>query len=112
MTDRPAPMRTPATESFADGALPARGWRLDALAFLTASVTLFVQVLAHRLVSAKLLNNYAFLVISLTMLGFAVSGAILSRHLPRVLARPSEAIAAFAALFALTLLLSSFVFCR
>ena len=48
--------------------------RAGLLAFLAAFVTLFVQVLVHRVISAKLLNNYAFLVISLTMLGFAFSG--------------------------------------
>ncbi len=45
------------------------------LAFLAAFSTLFTQILVHRMVSAKLENNYAFLVISLTMLGFAVSGS-------------------------------------
>ena len=48
--------------------------RYAAVAFLTAGVTLACQVLVHRMVSAKLLNNFAFLVISLTMLGFAASG--------------------------------------
>jgi spermidine synthase len=50
----------------------------SALAFLTAASTLALQVLIYRIVSAKLLNNYAFLVISLTMLGFAISGVILT----------------------------------
>jgi spermidine synthase len=53
--------------------------RASALAFLIAFVTLFSQILAHRMISAKLLNNYAFLVISLTMLGFAGSGVLLTR---------------------------------
>src|SRR5258708_24668173 len=57
--------------------------RACALAFITAFTTLFTQVLVHRMVSAKLLNNYAFLVISLTMLGFALSGVILSFFLRR-----------------------------
>src|SRR5258708_35715565 len=61
--------------------------RASALAFLTAAATLFLQVLVHRMVSAKLLNNYAFLVISLTMLGFALSGVILSFFLRRFLER-------------------------
>ena len=59
--------------------------RAAALAFLAAGATLFVQVLVHRMVSAKLLNNYAFLVISLTMLGFALSGVLLTRLLGRFL---------------------------
>ena len=50
----------------------------SALAFLTAASTLALQVLIYRIVSAKLLNNYAFLVISLTMLGFAISGVLLT----------------------------------
>jgi hypothetical protein len=50
----------------------------SALAFLVAASTLALQVLIYRIVSAKLLNNYAFLVISLTMLGFAISGVILT----------------------------------
>ena len=50
-------------------------------------MTLAVQILVHRIVSAKLLNNFAFFVISLTMLGFAFSGVILSRILKRVLGR-------------------------
>ncbi len=59
------------------GSLPRTPARAAALAFLAAGATLFVQVLVHRMVSAKLLNNYAFLVISLTMLGFALSGVVL-----------------------------------
>ena len=55
--------------------------RACALAFLTATVTIFVQILVHRMVSAKLVNNYAFVVISLTMLGFGFSGVILSFRL-------------------------------
>ena len=64
----------------------------------------------HRLISAKLLNNYAFLVISLTMLGFAVAGVVLTRALPAVLARRDEFLAAFGASFALTLLATSAIF--
>jgi hypothetical protein len=56
--------------------------RAGAIAFLAAFVTLFTQVLVHRVISAKLLNNYAFVVISLTMLGFAAAGV-----LPGALAR-------------------------
>src|SRR3989304_3982656 len=58
----------------------ARG---GALAFLAAAATLLLQVLVHRMVSAKLLNNYAFLVISLTMLGLAFSGGARTRLAPR-----------------------------
>ena len=58
-----------------------------AFAFLTAAVTLVTQILVYRIVSAKFLNNYAFLVISLTMLGFAFSGVVLTRHLDGALRR-------------------------
>src|SRR2546425_12571140 len=85
--------------------------RAEALAFLTAFVTLFVQLLVSRIVSAKLLNNYAFLVISLTMLGFAFSGVILSRWLDALLRRSDEVIVAAAALFALTLIGATSIFC-
>jgi hypothetical protein len=64
--------------------------RAEALAFVTAFVTLFAQILVHRMASLKLLNNLAFLVISLTMLGFALSGVALSRWLPAFLGIGSE----------------------
>jgi spermidine synthase len=75
-----------------------------AIAFLVAAAALFAQVLVHRTISAKLLNNYAFLVISLTMLGFAAAGILLTPRLPAVLARRNGYLAAFGALFGLTLL--------
>jgi spermidine synthase len=78
--------------------------RAGGVAFLTAAATLFLQVLVHRIVSAKLLNNFAFLVISLTMLGFAFSGVVLSRWLEAFLARLEDALSACAALFVLTVL--------
>jgi spermidine synthase len=84
--------------------------RATLLAFLTAGATLFTQVLVHRMVSAKLLNNYAFLVISLTMLGFAFSGVILTRWLARFLEELDDAVSACAALFVLSLLGASIVF--
>jgi spermidine synthase len=80
-----------------------RGTRAAAVSFLVAAAALFAQVLVHRVISAKLLNNYAFLVISLTMLGFAAAGVVLTRMLPAVLARRDEFLAAFGAAFALTL---------
>ncbi|MBF0504872.1 MAG: hypothetical protein HQL14_07195 [Candidatus Omnitrophica bacterium] len=52
--------------------------RCSGVSFLTAFITLATQILVCRIVSAKLFNNYAFLVIALTMLGFAVSGVILA----------------------------------
>jgi len=85
--------------------------RAAGLAFLVAAVILSTQVLVHRLVSAKLLNDYAFLVISLTMLGFAVSGMILTRWLDAFLANLEDALAVCASLFVLTLLLASYLFC-
>ena len=80
--------------------------RAGILAFLTAGITLFVQILVHRMISVKLLNNYAFLVISLTMLGFAFSGLALSRWLPRFLDNLEDALSACAALFAITMVLA------
>jgi spermidine synthase len=78
--------------------------RAGGVAFLTAAATLFLQVLVHRIVSAKLLNNFAFLVISLTMLGFALSGVMLTRWLDRFLARLDDALSACAGLFVLSVL--------
>ncbi|MGH7259367.1 MAG: hypothetical protein ACREI9_01645 [Nitrospiraceae bacterium] len=84
--------------------------RACALAFLTAFITLFSQILVHRMVSAKLLNNYAFLVISLTMLGFAGSGVLLSRWGTRFRRSLDETTGWCAAGFAITLVLASAVF--
>jgi spermidine synthase len=78
--------------------------------FAVALSTLASQVLFHRVISAKLLNNYAFLVISLTMLGFACSGVILSRKLNEWLGRFSEMLALWAALFVLTSLGATLLF--
>src|SRR6185436_9707392 len=78
--------------------------RAGGVAFVTAAATLFLQVLVHRIVSAKLLNNFAFLVISLTMLGFALSGVALTRWLDAFLARLDDALSACAALFVLTVI--------
>jgi spermidine synthase len=86
--------------------------RAGLLAFLMAFVTLFAQILLHRVISLKLLNNYAFLVISLTMLGFAVSGVALSRMLTWVLPRLADVSAACAGLFALTTLATTCLFYR
>src|SRR5881628_2549537 len=83
------------------GLLSPRGACL--LAFTTAGVTLFTQVLAHRIVAAKLLNNFAFLIISLTMLGFALSGVVLSRWLRSLLARVPEVLNLGAVAFATSL---------
>jgi spermidine synthase len=76
--------------------------RAAAIAFLAAGATLFVQVLVHRMVSAKLLNNFAFLVISLTMLGFALSGVVLTLLLGRFLREWRDALTLSAAGFALS----------
>ena len=81
-----------------------------AFAFLTAAVTLVTQILVYRIVSAKFLNNYAFLVISLTMLGFAFSGVVLTRHLDGALRRINEAMTWFTALFIISLLSGTSLF--
>jgi spermidine synthase len=90
--------------------MPDKTRRATALAFLTAFVTLFAQVLVHRMVSAKLQNNYAFLVISLTMLGFAGSGALLTRRREQWRARADEIHFLGAAFFGLTLIGASVAF--
>jgi len=64
------------------------------------------------MVSAKLLNNFAFLVISLTMLGFAMSAVWLALRWQRIYARREEALLLAAALFGLTLVAVTIVFYR
>jgi len=98
--------------SLAHESLPRTPARASALAFLAAGTTLFVQVLVHRMVSAKLLNNYAFLVISLTMLGFALSGVVLTRWLGRFLHDWTDALTLSAAGFVLSTLAVSVAFYR
>jgi hypothetical protein len=78
--------------------------------FLAAAAALFAQVLVHRLIAAKLLNNYAFLVISLTMLGFAAAGVLLTPLLPRMLERRDEFLALFGIGFALSLVAAASIF--
>lgn len=48
------------------------------LAFAVAFSVLALQLVLNRIVSVKLLNNFAFLVISITMLGLAASGPLLA----------------------------------
>lgn len=86
--------------------------RAGLVSFTTAFAILLAQVLVHRIVSAKLLTNYAFLVISLTMLGFAASGVLLTRWGDRWLLRRPDFVLGFASLFALSLLAATAVFCR
>src|SRR5262245_37212022 len=62
------------------------------------------------MVSVKLLNNYAFLVISLAMLGFAVSGIVVTRYLRRFTNDFADTGAVCSALFALTMIGSVIVF--
>jgi spermidine synthase len=95
-----------------DGNASAALVRAGAIAFATALVTMSVQVLVHRIVSVKLVNNFAFLVISLTMLGFAFSGVVLSRWREPLLARRDDVILLSAALFPVALVAASMVFCR
>ncbi len=60
--------------------------------------------------AVKLLNNYAFLVISLTMLGFAFSGVVLSVWLTRIGARLRDSLAAAGVLGAVSLLVITHFF--
>jgi spermidine synthase len=86
--------------------------RASFLAFLIAFTTLFAQILVHRIVSAKLLNNYAFFIISLCLLGFAISGIILSYGLKFFLSRQNDFMAICASLFAITMIGASIIFYR
>ena len=83
-----------------------------ALAFVTAAVTLISQVLVHRMVSAKLLNNFAFFVLSLTMLGFAASGVLLTRYSDWPGKRLSEVSLIASALFGPTIWIATWAFYR
>jgi hypothetical protein len=87
----------------------SRESRAGALAFLAAWATLFAQVAVHRIVSAKMLNNFAFFVLSLTMLGFAASGAWLSRHPERWRDPLGDLIGVGAAVFGLGLVVATAV---
>ena len=82
----------------------------SALAFLTAASTLALQVLIYRIVSAKLLNNYAFLVISLTMLGFAISGILLTAFPRLVSRRMSETMVVSSCLLGLSAVIATALF--
>jgi len=86
--------------------------RASALAFFTAFSVLATQVLVHRLVQAKLVSNFAFLVLSLTMLGFALSAVVLTRWPRALFERADDVIVGSAALFVLTLLGVSWAFCH
>jgi len=86
--------------------------RAGMLAFLTAATTLFIQVLVHRMVQARLLNNFAFFVISLTMLGFAFSGVVLTRYSRRFLTARDDVLLVAAASFGITLVAASVAFYR
>lgn len=80
------------------------------LAFLVAMFTLIAQILVHRVVSAKLLNNYAFLVISLTMFGFAVSGTVLTIFREQLFRRAKETIALLCAAYSILTLCATIFF--
>ena len=84
--------------------------RACSLAFVVAFAALFLQVLVHRIISAKLLNDYAFLVISLTMLGFAAAGALLSVTQRAVLSRPEVGLTVASAAASLSALLATVCF--
>ncbi|MDX2109876.1 MAG: hypothetical protein SFY80_06485 [Verrucomicrobiota bacterium] len=87
-------------------------YRAAVLAFICAFTTLAVQIFVHRIVTVKLLNNYAFFVISLTMLGFAISGVILTKYRAKLARHFNETMVILAAGFVLSLLICSFIFVR
>jgi hypothetical protein len=84
--------------------------RAAALAFLAAFSTLFAQVAVHRIVSAKMLNNYAFFVLSLTMLGFAASGTWLALRGQERSDSRGDRLSFGAALFGLGLVVATTIF--
>ena len=85
----------------------SRNARAGAVAFIAAAATLGAQVGVHRMVSAKMLNNFAFFVLSLTMLGFAASGAWLSRNVARWREPLGDVIAVGAACFGIGLVVAT-----
>lgn len=103
MTETPSPRESGAALPPAGGVVIGLTSNQAAVAaFLVAGVVLALQILIHRIVSAKLLNNYAFLVISLTMLGFAAAGVILTAIQRRMLARLGESLVIGCCLLALS----------
>jgi spermidine synthase len=109
----PAPASSQGASPSAPEAVPAVALspaRAAMVAFLVAGVTLALQILVHRVVSAKLLNNYAFLVISLTMLGFAAAGVALTVIQRKVLARLGESLVYGCCLFALSAVAATALF--
>jgi hypothetical protein len=79
------------------------------VSFFTALTTLATQILLCRVINAKFFNNFAFLMISLTMLGFAISGVILAFNLG-LMRRLHKRVHALTWLFILTFLASSVLF--
>ncbi len=93
---------------------PARtAWRRHGAGIATiAFATLLQELLLMRLVSARLLNNYAFLVVSLTMAGFAIGGLLLTFLQPRLSARFGEWQGRLMLLHVVTTLAVWVTFCR
>lgn len=78
-----------------------------AMALIAAAVTLF-QIALMRVFSFAIWHHFAFMVISVALLGFGASGVVLQRF-PRVGRRPTRSAAACALAFAATIMISAWV---
>jgi len=74
--------------------------------------TLVHQLLLVRFVSARLLNNYAFLIVSLSMAGFAIGGLLLATVGRRVVERGPRAIVGLFDAYAIALVSAWAIFGR
>ncbi len=87
---------------------PARP-QLLGIALISAAVLLFELVIL-RIFSFTIWHHFAFMVISIALLGFAVSGLLLTRW-PRLLRNPERGAAAAATACAISMLVSTLVIC-
>ncbi|MFZ4713813.1 MAG: spermidine synthase [Bacteriovoracaceae bacterium] len=86
--------------------------RYNLSSFFTGMMVLIIQILVYRVVSAKLINNYAFLIISLTMLGFALSGIMLAKKFNQYLEHAEEFLWKNSLWFVLSLIVCTAIFYR
>lgn len=84
-------------------AMPS-GWRSAAGIAAIAFATLLHELLLVRWVSARLLNNYAFLIISLSMAGFAIGGLLLALWADRIVRKIEDHVGRLFDLYSITTL--------
>lgn len=87
---------------------PQPRWPVFAAMALIAAAVTFFQIALMRVFSFTIWHHFAFMVISVALLGFGASGVALQRF-PRVGRRPERAAAWWALAFATTILLSAWV---